>query len=54
MIIGPQVSQPQASQPLQSEQLPLDDILEQILPQALREGAPSGFAMTGHIGKWFD
>ncbi|KAF9454176.1 hypothetical protein P691DRAFT_656864 [Macrolepiota fuliginosa MF-IS2] len=26
-----------------------DDIMQKVLPEGLREGAPSGFAMTGHL-----
>lgn len=28
----------------------LDECLQVILPEELREGSPTGFAMTGHIG----
>lgn len=28
----------------------VDEILHSFLPEELREGAPSGFAMVGHIG----
>lgn len=28
----------------------LDDILGSVLPEELLEGAPSGFAIVGHIG----
>lgn len=30
---------------------PLDDILAAVLPEELVEGAPSGFATVGHMGK---
>jgi tRNA (guanine37-N1)-methyltransferase len=31
--------------------VPLDEILQAILPEELREGSPTGFAATGHIGR---
>ncbi len=33
------------------EQYSTDDIMQKVLPEELKEGAPSGFAMTGHIGE---
>jgi hypothetical protein len=29
----------------------VDEILRVILPEELREGSPSGFAATGHVGR---
>lgn len=51
MIIGRQVSLLKIQSP-DSEYIS-DDILQKVLPEELQEGAPSGFAMTGHIGEWF-
>ena len=30
------------------------EILHALLPESLREGSPTGFAATGHIGKLYN
>jgi len=53
MTIGLRVSTPRHHHDLILNMCIQDEIMQRVLPTELREGAPSGFAITGHIGKLF-
>lgn len=53
MITGQQVSEPEVMAGVLTLKDAIEEVLHAFLPEELREGSPTGFAMVGHIGMFY-